>query len=190
VVRSRGWNVLYFDYRGSWGSEGAFGFRNCIEDVVNVVEFCKKYQDSLKIDTSNIVLFGHSMGAWVCIKALEQIPMVRKGFALSTWNIGTYYANISPKTGRNLFMLNTSLEDLYNSVDQNKGYYNLNNDDLGSLRGKYIVMIDEHKFNSQLADNIRKVSQPTFGYEVWETDHSFTNKRILLTHKVLEFLDR
>jgi lipid A disaccharide synthetase len=87
-------------------------------------------------------------------------------------------------------MLNTSLEELYNSVDQNKEYYDLNNEDLRSLKGKHLVMIDEHKFNSKLADNIRKVSQPTFGYEVWETDHSFTNKRIALTNKLLEFLDR
>src|SRR6185295_11131178 len=46
VVRARGWNVIYFDYRGSWGSQGKFGFKNCVEDVVNLVSFCKKYQDS------------------------------------------------------------------------------------------------------------------------------------------------
>ena len=94
VVRSRGWNVIYFDYRGSWGSQGKFSFKNCVEDVVNVVSFCTKYQDSLKIDTSNIVLFGHSMGGWVCIKALQEIPTIKKGFALSTWNIGNDYRNI------------------------------------------------------------------------------------------------
>ena len=43
VVRTKGWNVIYFDYRGSWGSEGKFSFKNCVEDVVNVVAFCKKY---------------------------------------------------------------------------------------------------------------------------------------------------
>src|SRR5579872_6176420 len=58
VVRAHGWNVIYFDYRGSWGSQGSFGFKNCVEDTKNVVAFCKKYQDSLRIDTSNIVLFG------------------------------------------------------------------------------------------------------------------------------------
>ena len=71
VVRATGWNVIYFDYRGSWGSQGKFSFRNCVEDVVNLVKFCNKFQDSLKIDTSNIVLFGHSMGGWICLKALQ-----------------------------------------------------------------------------------------------------------------------
>ena len=188
-VRSKGWNVLYFDYRGSWGSQGTFSFKNCVDDVINVVEFCKKYQDSLKIDTSRIVLFGHSMGAWVCIKALEQLPTVKKGFALSTWNIGTYYNSISPKTGRNLFMLNTTLEDLYNSVDQNKVYFNLLNDNFESFRGKHIFMIDEHKFNSQLAETIKKPNPSTFEYSVWQTDHSFTNKRVALMKRLVEFLN-
>ena len=63
VVRANGWNVIYFNYRGSWGSEGKFSFKNCVEDVGNVVAFCNKYQDSLKIDTSNIVLFGSATHA-------------------------------------------------------------------------------------------------------------------------------
>ena len=78
VARAKGWNVIYFNYRGAWGSQGKFSFKNCVEDVTNVVAFCNKYQDSLKIDTANIVLFGHSMGGWVCLKALEQLPQVKK----------------------------------------------------------------------------------------------------------------
>lgn len=189
-VRSKGWNVLYFDYRGSWGSQGTFSFKNCVEDVINAVEFCKKYQDSLKIDTSKIVLFGHSMGAWVCIKALEQLPTVKKGFALSTWNIGTYYNSISPKSGRNLFMLNTTLEGLYNSVDQNKAFYNLINDNFESFKGKQIFMIDEHKFNSPLAEAIKKSNPAFFEYLVWKTDHSFTNKRVTLMNTLMAFLNQ
>src|SRR5258706_6827531 len=94
AVRAHGWNVIYFDYRGSWGSQGQFGFANCVQDVVNVVSFCKKYSDSLLIDTSGIVLFGHSMGGWICLKALSQLPGVTKGFALSTWDIYSDYKDV------------------------------------------------------------------------------------------------
>ena len=139
VVRSRGWNVIYFDYRGSWGSQGKFSFKNCVEDVVNVVSFCNKYQDSLKIDTSNIVLFGHSMGGWVCLKALQELPTIKKGFALSTWDIAKDFKNVSnekemlsiandPNIAGKYFVLNTSLKDLYTPVLQNKTYFNLLND--------------------------------------------------------------
>jgi pimeloyl-ACP methyl ester carboxylesterase len=200
VVRSHGWNVIYFDYRGSWGSQGKFSFNNCVEDVVNVVAFCEKYQDSLKIDTSRIVLFGHSMGGWVCIKALQQLPTVKKGFALSTWNIGNDYKNVStekemlrlandPNTGGKYFVLNTSLKDLYTPVVHNQTYFNLVNDGI-TLADKQIIMIDEHEGNKKLADKIKENNKSYFDYEVWQTDHPFSNKRVSLINKVLAFLER
>ncbi len=200
VVRSRGWNVIYFDYRGSWGSGGQFSFKNCVEDVVNVVTFCNKYQDSLKIDTSNIVLFGHSMGGWVCLKALQELPAIKKGFAVSTWNIGDDYKNVTsekemlrlandPNTGGKYFVLNTSLKDLYTPVIRNQTYFNLLNDGK-SLAGKQIIMIDEHQGNKQLAGKMKETNRSYFEYEVWQTDHPFTNKRVSLINKVLQFLER
>ncbi len=200
IVRSHGWNVIYFDYRGSWGSQGKFSFKNSVEDVVNVVAFCNKYQDSLKIDTSNIVLFGHSMGGWVVLKALQELPTIKKGFALSTWNIGNVYKNVTtekemlrlandPKNGGKYFVLNTSLKDLYTPVLQGQTYFNLLND-TKSLADKQIIMIDEHEKNSQLADKMKESNKSYFDYSVWQTDHVFTNKRASLINKVLEFLEK
>jgi len=200
VVRSHGWNVIYFDYRGSWGSQGKFSFNNCVEDVVNVVAFCNKYQDSLKIDTSNIVMFGHSMGGWVCLKALQELPTIKKGFALSTWDIAKDFKNVStekemlriannPNIAGKYFVLNTSLEDLYTPVLQNQTYFNLLNNGK-SLADKQIIMIDEHNGNHDLADKMKESNKAYFEYSVWQTDHSFTNKRVSLINKVLAFLER
>ena len=200
VVRAHGWNVIYFDYRGSWGSQGKFSFKNCVEDVVNVVGFCKKYQDSLKIDTSNIVLFGHSMGGWICLKALQQLPIIKKGFALSAWNIADDYKKVltekemlqlanDPNTGGKYFVLNASLKELFSPVIQNREYFNLANDGK-ALADKQIIMLDEHFRNKQLAEALKVANKSYFDYEVWQTDHPFTNKRVSLINKVLEFLDR
>ena len=200
VVRSHGWNVIYFDYRGSWGSQGKFSFKNSVEDVVNVVAFCNKYQDSLKIDTSNIVLFGHSMGGWVCLKALQELPTIKKGFVLSTWDIAKDFKNVSnekemlsiandPNIAGKYFVLNTSLKDLYTPVLQDKTYFNLLND-AKSLGDKQIIMIDEHEKNSQLAEKIKESNKSYFDYSVWQTDHSFTNKRASLINKVLAFIEK
>ena len=197
VVRAHGWNVIYFNYRGAWGSGGSFSFKNCVEDVVNVVSFCKKYQDSLKIDTSNMVLFGPSMGGWVCLKAIQQLPGVKKGFALSTWNIGEGFKNVSTEQemlrlatyAGNYFVLNTSIKDLFTPVIKENVYYNLAND-RNSLAGKQIIMLDEHQHNKQLAETIKNANKSYFKYDVWQTDHSFTNKRVSLIKKVLEFLEK
>jgi pimeloyl-ACP methyl ester carboxylesterase len=198
VVRAHGWNVIYFNYRGSWGSKGQFSFKNCVEDVVNVVEFCKKYQDSLQIDTSNIVLFGHSMGGWICLKALQQLPNVKKGFALSTWNIYGEFKNIKSKQqiitkvkaeGGEVFVLTTPTTEIYETVVKEPDYFNLVSD-AGALSNKQIIMLDEHSNNKEIADAIKTSNKAYFDYEVWRTDHPFTNKRISLINKVLEFLDK
>jgi uncharacterized protein len=169
-----------------------------VEDVVNVVGFCKKYQDSLQIDTSNIVLFGHSMGGWVCLKALQQLPNVKKGFALSTWNIYSEFKNIKSgqqiitkikEEGGEVFVLNTPTKAIYENVVKEPDYFNLVND-ARTLSNKQIIMLDEHSNNKEIADAIKSSNKAYFDYEVWHTDHPFTNKRISLINMVLAFLDR
>ena len=200
VVRAHGWNVVYFDYRGSWGSQGKFSFKNCVEDVVNVVAFCNKYQDSLKIDTSNIVIFAHSMGGWVCLKAIQQILQIKKAFVLSAWDISNQYKRVlnekemmalanNPDTNSKYFVLNATLKEIFNPVFKNPDYFNLALDGK-ALAEKEIIMLDESNRNQHIAGALKSTNKSYFDYEVWETDHSFTNKRISLIKKVLTFLDK
>lgn len=196
VVRAHGWNVIYFNYRGSWGSQGEFSFENCVQDVVNLVSYCKIYSDSLHIDTSNIALFGHSMGGFVCLKALTKLPGVKKGIALSTWNIYESTKAIKPSQVKAMakyfpvsFVLNTSSEKLIQSTVDNLPFYNLQNE-AAALSGKEIIMLDEHHMNQPLAESLKKANHNYFDYEVWQTDHPFSNKRISLMNKLLDFLNR
>ena len=198
IVRAHGWNVVYFNYRGAWGSQGKFGFENCVQDVVNVVEYCKKNQDYLQIDTSRIVLFGHSMGGWVCLKALEQLPGVKKGFALSTWDIYSDFKKVQSDTAvlkntmDNLdinFVLNSPAKELFMPFSIKPEYFNLTSH-TSELANKQIIMLDEHTFNKKIADAIKKDNTAYFEYQVWQTDHPFTNKRVALTKLLLAFLDK
>jgi pimeloyl-ACP methyl ester carboxylesterase len=200
VVRALGWNVIYFDYRGSWGSQGKFSFTNCVKDVVNVVAFCNKYQDSLKIDTTNIALFGHSMGGWITLKSVQAIPQIKKAFALSTWNIYGDYKKVmnqkelldlanSPDGGGKYFVLNASLKEIFGPVLQNRDYYNLAKD-ADALANKQIIMLDEHHGNKEIADALKAANKAYFKYEVWNTDHPFTNKRVSLMNELIAFLNK
>jgi uncharacterized protein len=66
-IRRAGWNVLYFHYRGAWGSQGDFSFSNAMHDTVAAIYFLhdpanvKRYS----IDLNRIVLIGHSMGGFM-----------------------------------------------------------------------------------------------------------------------------
>jgi hypothetical protein len=76
----------------------------------------------------------------------------------------------------------------YRGLLKDTVYYDLANDGK-ALAHKQIVMLDEHTRNKQVADNIRSMNAAYFDYEVWHTDHSFTNKRVSLIHSVIAFLD-
>lgn len=133
-----------------------------------------------------------------CLKALEEISGIQKGFALSTWDI---YSNTVEETRANkisemekeaddYFVLNKrSGKALYAAVLQEADFHNLLNS-AQPLAGKQVVMLDEHPYNKILATSIQKTNKNYCNYEVWNTDHSFTNKRVSLINRVLAFLDR
>jgi pimeloyl-ACP methyl ester carboxylesterase len=193
-VRRHGWNVLFFNYRGSWGSQGTFAFKNCVQDVVNVVGFCKQYADSFRIDTSRIALLGHSMGGWVCLKSLQRLPGIKKGVALSAWDIykdakGGRLPEME-KDGDKYFVLNKkSGKELFAPVLTDSTYHMLLHDG-AALSDKDIIMLDEHDHNKNLADSLKASHKAFFSYEQWNTDHVFTNKRVALIKKVIAFLDK
>jgi len=78
VLRARGWNVIYFNYRGAWASQGHFSFTNCVEDVVNAVHYAEKERNKFHIDVNNMVLFGHSMGGGYRLNLFNYYPRLRK----------------------------------------------------------------------------------------------------------------
>ena len=71
IFASAGWDVLYFDYRGSWGSPGDFSFSHGIEDTAAAINYVRSAEMAriLRLDPSRIVLLGHSMGGFMAVQA-------------------------------------------------------------------------------------------------------------------------
>jgi uncharacterized protein len=69
-IRRAGWDVLYFDYRGSWGSAGDFSFAHGIEDTAAAVDYLRSPTMAriLRLDPSRIVLIGHSLGGFMAVQ--------------------------------------------------------------------------------------------------------------------------
>ena len=69
-IRRAGWDVLYFDYRGSWGSTGDFSFSHGIEDTAAAVDYLRSptMAKIMRLDPSRIVLIGHSMGGFMAVQ--------------------------------------------------------------------------------------------------------------------------
>lgn len=69
ALRSDGFNVLFFHYRGAWGSEGAFSFTHVIEDVAAATDFLRANADTYRTDPDKLILIGHSMGGFAALEA-------------------------------------------------------------------------------------------------------------------------
>lgn len=69
AVRRAGWNAVTVNYRGSWGSPGRFSFGGNLEDADAVLAYLRDplHARTFGIDTTRLVIAGHSMGGWVTV---------------------------------------------------------------------------------------------------------------------------
>jgi pimeloyl-ACP methyl ester carboxylesterase len=90
ALRSNGWNVVFFHYRGAWGSEGEFSFRNSEQDVQAVLNYMRDPANAktLRIDPELISIGGHSMGGHMAIAGILDNENVRCAIAYDGANMG------------------------------------------------------------------------------------------------------
>jgi dipeptidyl aminopeptidase/acylaminoacyl peptidase len=74
AIRRAGMNVLYFDYRGTWGSGGEFSIAHALEDVANAVERARseEWAAAYRADSSRVALVGHSLGGFLAAMATAE----------------------------------------------------------------------------------------------------------------------
>jgi hypothetical protein len=77
ALRAEGFNVLFFHYRGAWGSEGTYSLNHVIEDVAAATDYLRGDAVMLRTDPSRILLVGHSMGGFAALKGAANDPDVR-----------------------------------------------------------------------------------------------------------------
>ncbi|MFL6845378.1 MAG: alpha/beta hydrolase family protein [Allosphingosinicella sp.] len=90
AVRRAGWTVVTFNYRGSWGSPGAFRFAGNLADARAVLAYLRDPANAarLSIDPHRIVVAGHSMGGWVAAMTGERDPDLAGTILISAANMG------------------------------------------------------------------------------------------------------
>jgi len=68
-LRRAGFNVLFFHYRGSWGSEGNYSFLSLHKDALAALAFLRKNAETYSVDTQKLSLIGHSFGGYTALRA-------------------------------------------------------------------------------------------------------------------------
>lgn len=90
AIRRAGWTVVTFNYRGSWGSPGAFSFRGNLEDARAVLAYVRRPEVAAKIggDPKRIAIMGHSMGGWVTSQVAASDPDILGAALISAGDMG------------------------------------------------------------------------------------------------------
>jgi pimeloyl-ACP methyl ester carboxylesterase len=92
AIRRAGYTVLYFDYRGNWGSGGLFSRTHALEDVAAALSWVRSpaVAGQFGLDAGRIALVGHSMGGWLALMSAAADPKVACVASLDARNIGAY----------------------------------------------------------------------------------------------------
>lgn len=98
-MRRAGWDVLYFNYRGSWGTPGDFSFSHGIEDVASALAYLRRPEiaKDLRLDPARIVLIGHSMGGFMAVEGAAADPAIKAFATISAGDMAGFVPANLPK---------------------------------------------------------------------------------------------
>lgn len=207
ALRSKGWNVVFFHYRGAWGSEGEFSFRNAEQDVQAVLEYINDESNALKfrIDRNRISLIGHSMGGHMAIAGTLDNPLVNCAVAYDGANLGANghgFIN-DPKTiglwkeySDSLYMLKgwsgkkAQIETKKYSaeLDLVKRANKINGRPVMFIPANTWVIPMEKHINP-LISALKSTKNSHISYKLIEDDHSFSSSRAELIDTTFLFLN-
>lgn len=204
TMRRVGYNVLFFHYRGAWGSGGNFSFTHVIEDVGSALNYLRDQANQYRVDVEKILLIGHSMGGFAALQGAANNPDIKCVAGIAPGDLGLVedIFQVNPEAGKNfasgsdgLTMLNgwsgsTAIDELRNNRDA----FSLVG--LASqLNGKSVLLIAADKdkvlpaavFHAPLVTAYAAQPDMTLTHSIIPGDHAFSWSRLKLIETVLDW---
>jgi uncharacterized protein len=209
AIRRAGWDVVYFDYRGSWGSPGDFSFTHSIEDTQAAIEYMGDagHAKKLRADPGYIVLIGHSMGGFMARYVGAQDPAIKAVGLISAADMGVDRMQ-SLKPGQEKVAVDglaahlaaegmaplagCTPESLAKEVVANAAAWNVPNLAPKLVSRSVLVITSDDGLapsNDAFVAALRKAGGKDITTVHLTTDHSYSDQRIALTQAVLEELE-
>ena len=200
AVRRAGWNAVTFNYRGSWGSPGEFGFDHTVEDAAAVLAYLRDTATvrALGIDTTRLVIAGHSMGGWVGALTASRDARLRGAVLISAADIGLVgtmkRAEAVPFMADNMESLaGGTAETLADDLVSGAAHRRMTDAAPGLVRMPLLVLTSDDGLaphSDSLVAAIRRLGGTRVSTMHLATDHSWSDRRIALESAVLRWLDR
>jgi pimeloyl-ACP methyl ester carboxylesterase len=203
-MRRDGWDVLTLHYRGAWGSSGVFTFAHCLEDAASALAWMRASDGGGMegIDRRHIAVVGHSMGAWVSALTLASDPDLLGAGMISPADLGAMGALSRPQRiaaidgaldyGAGMRALEgASPETLADEASAKSKAFSLVAAAEG-VRGRPVLVVSADDGLAGIADAYAKAAQAGgdgVTTSTFETDHSYSDKRIALGALLLRWLE-
>ena len=207
-MRRAGWDVLYFNYRGSWGTPGDFSFAHGIEDVAAVLAYVRQPENArrLRLDPKRVVLVGHSMGGFMAVEAASADPAVKGVALISAADLGGIFEQMQAKDSRQgaTHKMSAALADegmaplsgctpdslAGELADHGKGWAFVGHARALKDRPAMIVTSDDGLADpdTAFAAALRQAGNAQVTALHLPTDHAYSDKRVELSHALLQWL--
>lgn len=205
-------NVLMFDFRGCFDSEGKQGLMNSQKDISAAYDFLKsevmieKYQ----IDTSKIILGGYSFGGHMSMLYAIYHPEVKRVISVSGGDLGivaslmksnlqlrTGYANFFQSIKKPAGPVDFQFDDPIEELMQNDQYFsildqgeNLRNVDIFMAGGldDHVVSLEEYML--PLYRKIKRNKGQKIECRIYQTGHSYKNVHKNLLEDIIKWIKK
>jgi uncharacterized protein len=200
AVRRDGWNAITVNYRGSWGSPGEFRFGNNLEDANAVLAFLRDPANArtLGIDTTRLVIAGHSMGGWVTALTAAHDRGLRGAILISMADMSMLgaasHAAVVKDMSENMESLaGVTAESMADELIAGAPKWHVADATAGLARIPLLVITSNDGLAPQgdaLVKAVRAEGNASVTTVHYPTDHSYSDKRIALEGAVLGWLER
>ncbi len=203
AARRAGWNVLTMHYRGSWGSPGSFSFTHAAEDAHAALAYLRRpaIVAKYRIDPARIAVAGHSMGGFMAADAAADDKGVIGLFLIDRWDLSASAAALTKPDGPENWhkevademppLAGTSEAALAQELVASGRRF-----DLGDRIAAYDRPLAIYSATRGIgAANLGYLqAAPSAGKNrrvgaLWNTDHSFSDMRIMLSTALVSWLD-
>ena len=210
VIPQAGWNVLVFNYRGLYASEGLCTPMNSTEDVLEALCFLKKEETTQRfnVDQDNIYLAGYSYGGLHSVVAAAAEPSIKGVIFIAGANINILMKEVEKGTEYGK-MLKEMLRQEYSNPD-------VRGPDFDSMIDEIIAVLEKLdiiKHASYIADRniliiggwrdmqatledhivpfyraLQKAGAQNLTQVLLDDDHGFKKERLLLHKTIVSWL--
>lgn len=208
-MRRAGWDVLYFNYRGSWGSSGSFSFSHGIEDVAAAIAYLREPENArrLRLDPSRIVLVGHSMGGLMALQGASADPAIKGVAMISGADMAGEMEQMQSKapSGDAIRQMSASLasdgmaplsgctpDGLARELSEHASEWRFASK-VGAVKDRPVFVATSDDGLAPLDDAfshaLRQAGNTRVSGLHLSTDHAYSDKRTELSHAVLQWLE-